>query len=193
MGEPDVFRENYKKFIKDRHYYMHGLPELKKYVFYRVILGICRGIKLVRELPEWNGKYLAVSGTSQGGGLTIATAALNAECVTAAAVNVPAFGEMVDHVRPSSNRWQKIREMEGGKKIISYIDAVNFTPMIRCPMIWSVGYRDESCYPRTVFASYNRLKSEKFIWIGPEMTHASSKDYAAYRKKWLQEQLSKNL
>ena len=193
MGEPDVFRENYKKFIKDQHYYMHGLPELKTYVFYRVILGICRGIKLVRELPEWNGTHLAVCGTSQGGGLTIATAAVNADCVTAAAVNVPAFGEMVDHVRPSSNRWQKIRAMEGGKKIVSYIDAVNFTPMIRCPMIWSVGYRDESCYPRTVFASYNRLKSEKFIWIGPEMTHASSKDYAAYRKKWLQEQLSKNL
>lgn len=193
MGGPDKFRENYKKFIKEEHYYFHGLPELRKYVFCRVMLGICRGVKMLRERPEWNGTHLAVSGTSQGGGLTIAAAALNAEYVTAAAVNVPAFGEMVDGVRPASNRWQKVRARAGGKEIVPYIDAVNFTPLIRCPMIWSVGFLDESCYPRTVFASYNRLKSEKSIWIGPRMTHASSKEYASYRRAWLKQQLSKPL
>lgn len=193
MGGPNVLKENFRKLIKDQHYYYHGLPEFKNYVFYRVILGICRGIKVIRELPEWNGTHLAVSGTSQGGGLTIATTALNADCVTAAAVNVPAFGELVEGVRPAHTRWQKIRSTPEGAKIVSYLDAVNFAPMIRCPMIWCVGLMDQTCYPRTVFAAYNRVKTQKYIWIGIDMTHRVSKDCSLSRKNWLKQQLSKPL
>ena len=193
MGGPEMLKENFKKLTKEQHYYFHGLPELKTYVFYRVILGICRGIKVIREMPEWNGTHLAVSGTSQGGGLTIATTALNADCVTAAAVTVPAFGEMVEGVRPAHTRWQKIRSTPEGAKIVSYLDAVNFAPMIRCPMIWSVGLMDQTCYPRTVFAAYNRVKTQKYIWIGIDMTHRVSKDCSLSRKNWLKQQLSKPL
>ncbi|MBO5763323.1 MAG: acetylxylan esterase [Lentisphaeria bacterium] len=189
--EPETAKERYKELNKEQHYYFHGLPDLQKYVFYRVVLGLCRGVKYLTERPDWDGKHLLVTGSSQGGGLTILTAALNADVVSAAAVNVPAFGEMVPGVRPPQNNWSKIRALPEGERITSYLDAVNFAPMIRCPMIWSVGWRDQSCYPRAVLAAYNRLTSDKFIWIGPEMVHTVDPQYNTFRKLWLAQQLIK--
>ena len=190
-NEPATARKKLQELNKEQHYYFHGLPVLKEYIFHRVLIGICRGIRYIQERPEWDKKHLAVTGTSQGGGLTIATTALNAEVVTAAAVNVPAFCELLPGPRPQNNRWVKIFMTPGGSKITPYFDGVNFAPMIRCPMIWSAGFKDTTCYPRTILAAYNRLECDKFIWLGTEMTHSSSPAYREFCKRWLAQQLAK--
>ena len=185
--EPETFRARYEELNREQFYYFHGLPDLQTYVFHRVILGLCRGVKYLTERPDWDGKHLGVTGSSQGGGLTIATAALNADVVTAAAVNVPAFGEMVPGVRPADNNWSKIRALPEGERITTYLDASNFAPMIRCPFLCSVGLRDESCHPVTIYAPYNRIQTEKFMWITPSMGHAFDPEYNTCRKLWLAE------
>ena len=185
--EPETMQERYEELNREEFYYFHGLPDLRKYVFFRVIMGICRGVKYLREREDWDQKHIGVTGSSQGGGLTIATAAVNNDVITAAAVNVPAFGELVLGVRPADNNWSKIRSMPVGPELTSYLDASNFAPLIRCPFLCSIGLRDESCYPVTIYAPYNRIRSEKFMWITPSMGHAFDPEYNTCRKLWLAE------
>ena len=43
----------------------------------RVVTGAVRGVDYIASLPEWNGKIIGVTGSSQGGFLSIAVAALD--------------------------------------------------------------------------------------------------------------------
>ena len=189
--EPETSRARYDELMRDQHYYLHGLPDRRQYYFHRAILGLCKSIDVIRALPEWDGSHLAVTGSSQGGGLSLALAALHADWITAAAVDVPGACELVPGLRVPTHPWTQICAMPEGPSLLPYFDMVNLVPLIRCPMLWSVGLRDENCVPRTVYAAYNRLRSEKFLWIGTHMTHKSDPEYARLRKSWLLQQLFK--
>ncbi len=187
--EPETAKERYAELNKEEFYYFHGLPKIRDYVYYKAFMGICRGIRYLTERSDWDRRNLQVWGSSQGGGLTIATAALNPEVVTAAAVNVPAMGELVHGFRGPRANWEKIMARPEGPTLLPYFDTCNFAPMIRCPMIWSVALRDESCYPHTVYAAYNRVTAPKFLWVTPWMGHDFDPAYTAFRRQWLVQQL----
>ncbi len=66
-----------------------GVTNREAYILYRSILGVDRLIKHVAARPDFDGRHLVVSGSSQGGGLALIMAGLN-PAITACAVNVPA-------------------------------------------------------------------------------------------------------
>jgi cephalosporin-C deacetylase-like acetyl esterase len=59
------------------NYQTFGLDDKKRYYYRRVYLGCVRANDFLTSLPKWNGRDLAVTGGSQGGALSIVTAALD--------------------------------------------------------------------------------------------------------------------
>ena len=54
---------------------------------------------------------------------------------------------------------------------LSYFDIKNLASWIKCPVIMGIGLQDEVCPPHTNMSSYNRLSTEKELYIYPENEH----------------------
>lgn len=189
-GKSASFYEE-KKEGSLKNYYLQGRENRDTYYFNRVILGCLRAIDFLTAQTEWDQKHMVVSGSSQGGGLTIITTGLDSR-VTAAAANVPA---LCDHSgrnfgRPSG--WPQLVPVDSNGRldpdvleVSRYYDAVNFAPYIDVPVIFGVGLIDNTCHSTTVFSAYNEVRSSKEIDIAPLMGHAFSPSFITKRDSFI--------
>ncbi|MBQ8388854.1 MAG: acetylxylan esterase [Clostridia bacterium] len=126
---------------------------------------------------------VAVFGGSQGGGLSVACAALVPEIKLCA----PLYPYLSDYKRvwemdlaksaydgikyyfryfdPMHEREDEIFEKLG------YIDIQNLAPRIRAKVMMGTGLMDTICPPSTQFAMYNKLTCEKSVVIYPDYGH----------------------
>ena len=88
---PDEIYEEQRKSVED--YMYKGLNSPQSYYYKDVYIGCVRAIDYLCSLPEFDGKNVGVSGGSQGGALSIVTAALNPR-VTFLASFYPALSDM---------------------------------------------------------------------------------------------------
>ena len=188
--EDATAQAKYDELNKDGLYMYIGMPDREDYYYYRTILGLCRGVKFLTGLPQWNGKEFVMYGSSQGGAMTYATTALNNDIVTAAAMNVPAFCDYAANNRGGSPGWPVTAKPDvitsaANAEMMQYYDAVNFARHIKCPVIICVGLLDSTCPPGAVFAAYNTLNTPKAIWQSPLMGHDFDPGYTEFRMKWM--------
>lgn len=166
-GKPD---EYYKELadgeLKD--YRARGRTKREQVYFLGMFQRVIRALDFLTSQPEWDGRTLIVSGTSQGGAQALAGAALDSR-VTFFVAGVPA---MCDHTGRLAGRdpgWPKFipaDESEGSAvyDVAGYYDMVNFASRIKAPGFLTVGFVDTTCPPATVYAAYNRLSGEKKIY-----------------------------
>jgi cephalosporin-C deacetylase len=123
------------------------------------------------------------AGGSQGGGLTLACAALE-DRIKRAAPSMPflsdyqrawemdlvdlAYHELKMHFRYSDPR--HLREKEIFTKL-GYIDVQHLAPRIKAEVLMAGGLLDECCPPSTQFAAYNKIKSKKDFIVYPDYGH----------------------
>jgi cephalosporin-C deacetylase len=148
-----------------------GILDPSTYYYRYAYMDCVRAVDFVRSQPEVGA--VAVTGVSQGGGLTLAVAALAQNLgIVAAMPDVPflchfrrsveIFGdgpyqELVQYWR--SHPYQ----IEDCYRTLSYFDGMNFAPRITCSLLLSVGLLDTVCPPSTGFAVYNHLASEEKV------------------------------
>lgn len=180
-GQPDAF---YKELndgkLKDYRY--AGRESRDTCYFLGMYLRLVRAIDFLTAQPEWNGKVVAVTGHSQGGGQSLVAGGLDPR-VTIVAAGVPA---MCDHTGMAINRingWPKlVPNGPDGKpdakilEVARYFDAVNFAARCRADAIESVGFIDGTCPATTGYAAYNQLRGQKQIITRPLMGHAAPPD-----------------
>lgn len=132
----------------------------------RVFVGAVRAIDYIASLPEWNGKSLGVTGSSQGGMLSLVCAALDSRVTFYGAVHAA----MCDHtasLKGVACGWPHYFYNDPAhadtKKVEAsrYYDGVNFARRIKCPGWFSFGYNDEVVPPTTAFATYNCVTAPK--------------------------------
>ena len=132
----------------------------------RVFVGAVRAIDYIASLPEWNGASLGVTGSSQGGMLSLVCAALDSRVTFYGAVHAA----MCDHtasLKGIACGWPHYFYYDPShadpKKIETsrYYDGVNFARRIKCPGWFSFGYNDEVVPPTTAFATYNTVAAPK--------------------------------
>ena len=126
-----------------------------------------RGIDFLLSRPEVDPARIGVTGSSQGGGLTITSAAMRPE-VRAAAAGVPylcgymdaieltrtyPYEEINDYLRAHPERRAAVEET------IDYFDGINFADRITCPIILNIGLQDNVCPPETGYALFRRIRS----------------------------------
>ena len=128
-------------------------------------------------------KRVAAKGGSQGGGLTLACAALEPRIRKAVSLypflsdykrvwemdlSVAAYEELRTYFRyydPCHEREDEIFTKLG------YIDVKNIAKRIRAEVLMGTGLMDSVCPPSTQFAAYNRITSPKQVIIYPDFGH----------------------
>lgn len=139
--------------------------DLKGFYYHRVILGALRAVDLICSLPQFNHQALGVTGSSQGGALSVMTAALDDRVTFFAAVH-PALCDHEAYFKKRAAGWPHYFYYYGAPdakelKVARYYDTANFARCLKVPGWFSWGYNDEVCPPTSMFATYNVITSPK--------------------------------
>lgn len=167
-----------------------GILDPQGYYYRYVYMDCVRAIDFLRSRPEVGG--IIATGGSQGGGLTLAVAALaKNKGIIAAMPDVP----FLSHFRRSIEVFSEgpYRELveywkshpydvEASHHTLSYFDIMNLTPLITCPILLSVALLDTLCPPSTGFAVYNHLLCEKTIKVYPYNGHEGGREFHEVEK-----------
>lgn len=151
-------------------YWEFNMDSRDKHYYKRVVLGCIRALDYIEQYTPWNGRQMGVSGSSQGGFLTLATAALDPRITYYA----PVHAALCDHTNslrgaacgwPHYFYWNKGKGQEKQIEVSRYYDGVNFARLIRPSQKgwFSFGYCDDVVPPTTAWATYNVVKGPKEI------------------------------
>jgi len=144
-----------------------GVLDPATYYYRRVFTDGVRALDAARAHPAVDAERIVVTGGSQGGGITIAVAAL-AEGVQGLMPDVPflcGFQRAISIVDTNPyyeiTRFLSIHRTKAAQvwKTLAYFDGTHFAPRINAPALFSVGLMDTICPPSTVFGAYNHLAS----------------------------------
>ena len=133
--------------------------------FRGMILRLIRAIQYTKSLPEWDGKELQVSGSSQGGAFAIWGAGCG-EGVTRVSSTVTGFCDMgAERAGRLRGPWPRIKYVEA----VGYFDAVNFAKRVpaTCRVdIARAGLGDYTCPPSGLAILWNSLTCPKtIVWV----------------------------
>ncbi|CAH0215674.1 Cephalosporin-C deacetylase [Microbacterium sp. Bi121] len=144
-----------------------GILDKDQYYYRRVFTDAVLAVDAVRSLPFVDAARVSVTGASQGGGISLAAAALNQD-VFAAMPDVP----FLCHFRRSveltpDNPYREIERylavhreaIEPVFETLSYFDGVNFARRLARPALFSVALMDGIVLPSSVFAAHNQVAS----------------------------------
>ena len=146
-------------------YYEQNLDDRDKNYYKRVFIGAVRGVDMICSLPEYNGQALGVTGASQGGMLSLVTAALDKRVTFLAGIH-PAMCDHTASLQKQACGWPhyfyQVENPDPQKvKMSAYYDGINFARNITQPAWFAWGYNDEVVAPTSMFAMYNTLQSKK--------------------------------
>ncbi len=182
-------------------YNRFNLDDRLRYYYRRVYLGCLRANDYLTAHPKWDGKNLVVMGGSQGGQLSIVTAALDPR-VTALAADYPAYSDVTGYLHGRAGGWPGFfRAGRDGVPIklavdhpplvtTGYYDTVNFGRRLKVPGHYSWGYNDEVCPPTSLFAAYSVITAPKELIIAPQQGHAASPTQSQHTQAWVLHQVA---
>ncbi len=155
-------------------YWNFGKDNRDQSYYKRVVLGCIRAIDYIEQFTPWNGQQLGVTGSSQGGFLSLATAGLDHRVTCYAPVHA-ALCDHTNSLRGIACGWPHYFYTGGEKKEIRensdevvtsrYYDGVNFARLITDKQKgwFSFGYNDDVVPPTTAWATYNTVTGPKEI------------------------------
>lgn len=177
------------------NYWTFRRDDRNAFYYNRVIVGALRAVDLLCSLPQYNGRALGVTGSSQGGALSIITAALDARVTFLAAVH-PALCDHEAFFEKRACGWPHYFLYYGGadekvRQVARYYDTANFARFIRVPGWYSWGYNDEVCPPTSMYAAYNSITAPKELHPYLETGHYWYQEQWDSWQAWIKEQLEK--
>lgn len=150
-----------------------GILDPKTYYYRRVFVDGVRAVEAALSHPAVDGDRLAITGGSQGGGITLAVAGLEPR-VRAALPDVPflcnyrratqlvdtdPYHEITRYCKTHRNQIEQVFHT------LSYFDGVNFAARASMPAFFSVGLMDDICPPSTIYSAYNHYAGPKEMYI----------------------------
>ncbi len=141
-----------------------GVLDANEHYYRRLFTDGVRAVEAARALPGVEPDRVAVTGISQGGGLSLAVAGLVPDLV-AVMPDVPFLchirrGTEITGADPYAEVARYLAthrdQVEQVFRTFSYLDAVNFARRASAPALVSVGLMDQICPPSTVYAAVNR-------------------------------------
>lgn len=149
------------------NYWDTNLENPHKNYYRRVVTGAVRAVDYIASLPEWNGTSCGVTGSSQGGFLSLATAALDKRITFLGAVHDAMCdyeSELYDIAGGWPHYFHNVKtSKEARVKGARYYDGINFAQRITCPGWYSFGYNDEVVPPTSSYGTYNIITAPKTL------------------------------
>jgi cephalosporin-C deacetylase len=174
-----------------------GIREPSEYYYRFVYADAVRALEVLAAREEVDAKRLAVTGVSQGGGLTLAAAALSPRPILALS-DIPYLCDFKRAVSIApAGPYQEITNFlksfphlhDRAFRTLSYCDNLNLAPRIRCRTIVLNCLWDDICPPSTVFAAYNHMTCEKQMEIYPYHKHEVPYEHTETRFRLIVEAL----
>lgn len=154
-----------------------------KLLFRQIFLDAAQLARIAMAMPDVDETRVGACGGSQGGGLTLACAALTPGLKRAA----PQFPFLCDYkrvwemdlakdayeeLRTYFRRYDPLHERENEIfTLLGYIDNQHIAHRIRAEVRMFTGLMDTVCPPSTQFAAYNRMTCKKEMVIYPDYGH----------------------
>lgn len=156
---------------------------------------IARAYDLLAEQPEVDPKRIYITGVSQGGGLTLAAAALRPQNAGAVAV-VPGLCR-IDWRNSNGGGWGPSAapgpERQRQLTDLSYFDDVLLVPRIRSRIAVAVGLLDDHTPPHAAIQAFYQLSDqvrEKILLVNPWAGHHSWDEVERILPSWIAEDRS---
>ena len=192
--EPSVYRDLEAGPLKGYFFFNNYDPD--KFYYKRVYAGCIRAVDFIQGLPEYDGERLAVSGNSQGGMLSIVTAAMDKRVKCLAEIH-PAFCDLTGYFSGRAGGWPHVfaegnvwySDLPAVRRTMPYYDVVNFAKALTVPGWYTWGFNDETCPPTSMHAAYNAITAPKEMALYPETGHWFYPEQRARMNAWLLEQL----
>jgi len=182
--EPEGANPQYPGFMT------RGVLNPKSYYYRRVFTDAVRAVEAARSHPAVDAQRVAVTGGSQGGGITLAVAGLVPD-LAAALADVPFLchyrhaTEIVDTFPYNEiSLFLKTHrdKIEVVFHTLAYFDGVNFATRARAPALMCTGLMDDVCPPSTVFAAYNYYAGPKRMKVWPYNHHENGETFQTIEK-----------
>ena len=176
-------------------YWEANMDSRDRSYYKRVIVGAVRAIDYIASLDEWNGTSLGVTGSSQGGFLSLACAALDKRVTFYGAVHA-ALCDHTASLKGVACGWPHyfyydVKHADPKKIETSrYYDGVNFARRIQCSGWFSFGYNDEVVPPTTAYATYNTVTAPKELHVYQLTGHYWYQEQWDEWEDWLLRQMS---
>ncbi len=181
----------------------HNITDRHRYIYRGGFCDAVRGIDFLRSRSEVDLSRLAVTGSSQGGALTLVTAALAGDII-AAAPDVPfltnyrycvaastsyPYAEIADLLRLHPDIEDQLWET------VAYFDIVNFAPRVTCPVLLAVGMHDDICPTPATLAMAKSIAGPVELAIYDDAAHeaGTAHPHATRKLAWLKEKLGPRL
>lgn len=180
-------------------YASFNLDNKNTFYYKRVYLGCIRALDYLASHPMYDGSNLAVQGGSQGGALTIVTAALDKRVKYLVAF-YPALSDVTGYLSNRAGGWPHyfnanniaLNNTQPKLETCKYYDVVNFAKQLTIPGFYSWGFNDETCPPTSMYAAYNSITASKELFIYKETGHGTIAVQREQSTNWLIHQLKKN-
>ena len=168
-----------------RGHIIRGLndPDPQKMLYRSIFLDTVQLARVIMGFDEVNPSRVGATGASQGGGLTLACAALEPRIKRVA----PIFPFLCDYQRVwemdlAKDAYNELREFfrsfdsrhERQSEIftrLGYIDCQYLAPRIKGEVLMLTALMDTTCPPSTQFAAFNKIKSPKRMLTYPDFIH----------------------
>ena len=162
-----------------------GVLDPQTYYYRRVMSDAVRAVEAARSHPAIDPARVAVTGGSQGGGLSLAVAGLLPD-IAAALPDVPflchyrratqiidtlPYGEIANYCKTHRDKVETVF------RTLSYFDGLNFAARAQAPAQFSVGLMDNICPPSTVYAAYNHYAGPKELTVWEYNNHEGGGSY----------------
>lgn len=175
------------------NYWTFGRDNRDASYYNRVIVGALRAVDFICSLPQYNGKALGVTGSSQGGALSVITAAFDSRVTFLAAVH-PALCDHEAFFKKRACGWPHYFYYNGTPdekelRTIRYYDTANFALLLRVPGWFSWGYNDEVCPPTSMYAAYNGITAPKELHLYLETGHYWYQEQWNEWQEWIRKRL----
>ena len=156
-----------------------GIADPETYYYKYAYLDCLRALTFVRA--QTGVTTIALTGASQGGGLSIAVAALDRGAdIVAVMPDVPFlchFERALDMFSAGPydeliSYWRRHPEtVTNDQRTLSYFDGTNLAPDITAPVLMSIGLLDDVCPPSTGYATFAHIAAPKELRVYPFNRH----------------------
>jgi cephalosporin-C deacetylase len=159
---------------------VNNIIDRNTYSYRGFYIDACRAVDFLLSRDEVDHTRIGVHGSSQGGALTITTAALRNDVITCGAAGAPYLCGFMDsaaltHSYPYEEINEYLRQHPDHEPLVretvAYFDGVNFAPDVKAPMFVYIGLEDDVCPPETGYAVYNAMQCPKELHAYERCAH----------------------
>lgn len=178
----------------------HNIWDRESYIYRGAFCDAINGVKFLLEREEVNTGKIVVSGSSQGGALSLVTSALMSGHIAGAAADVPFLTNIQESVRLSSSYPYNeipdfIRKYPAKEHAIwetlRYFDVDNFAEDVQCPVLMAVGMKDDICPTPPIIAMTDKISGSLDLRRYENAAHEAGSAYLHTVQKtgWIKEVL----